>query len=78
MTKFQISRLVEKLKKKGLVERRSCEFDRRQVDVIITEEGLQLLAKASEAMDGQFEQSKSMLSEAEAAQLNNLLDAVRY
>ncbi|PHN01544.1 MarR family winged helix-turn-helix transcriptional regulator [Flavilitoribacter nigricans] len=72
------SRLVEKLKQKGLVERRSCKFDRRQVDVVITDQGLELLSQASAAMEDQMDLSKSQLSEEQAAQLNDLLDAMRY
>jgi DNA-binding MarR family transcriptional regulator len=72
------SRLVEKLKQKGLVERRSCKSDRRQVDVVITEKGLELLAQASEAMEQQMDLTKSQLSQEEAKQLNDLLDALRY
>src|SRR5690606_25499232 len=39
------SRLVEKLKLKDLVERNECPGDRRQVDVLITDAGLELLKK---------------------------------
>ena len=37
------SRLVEKLKQKEMVRRTECPKDRRQVDVVITEKGLDLL-----------------------------------
>ena len=39
------SRLVDKLLAKDLVIRRLCPHDRRAVDVIITEKGLELLEK---------------------------------
>ena len=39
------SRLVEKLRSKGLVERRQCPEDRRAVDVLINAKGLELLKK---------------------------------
>lgn len=71
------SRLVEKLKQKGLVERRACEADRRRVDVHITEKGLELLEKASQAMEEQLDPSRWQLSESEAAQLNDLLNRMR-
>ena len=45
------SRLVEKLKQKGLVERRVCPSDRRRVDVRITEDGLQLLGEVSSVLE---------------------------
>ena len=45
------SRLVEKLRKKELVERVVCEHDRRQVDIRITEKVLKLLEKCTVEMD---------------------------
>lgn len=72
------SRLVEKLKQKGLVERRSCVSDRRRVDVLITEAGLELLEQASQAMEAQLDPERWQLTQEEAAQLNELLDKMRY
>lgn len=68
------SRLVEKLKKKGLVERRTCEEDRRQVDVIITQDGLILLEELTEVIDSL---KKISLTDEEALQLSDLLDKMR-
>lgn len=69
-----VSRLVERLRKAGLVERRSSEIDRRAVDVIITSKGLELL----KVIDGQIEcledTLKDSLNEKEVMQLNRLLD----
>jgi len=39
------SRLVEKLRQKNYVERAESSIDRRKVDVIITQKGLELLSK---------------------------------
>ena len=39
-----VSRLIEKLRQKSLVERHTCSSDRRAVDLMITETGLALLA----------------------------------
>lgn len=72
------SRLVEKLKQKGLVERKSCKMDRRQVDVLITDKGLQLLGLASDAMDEQMNDIRDNLTPQQAEQLNVLLDTLRY
>lgn len=71
------SRLVDKLKTKGLVERKPCPEDRRQVNVYITEKGLELLDKASELMEGSLHAQMKNLDETEAAQLNELLDKLR-
>ena len=71
------SRLVEKLKQKGFVERRSCPSDRRQVDIMITKEGLLILEKASHAMKEELNNISDNFSEKEAKDLNELLDRMR-
>lgn len=70
------SRIVEKLRSKGLVSRTECPSDRRQVEVTITPSGLDLL----QLMDMQEEDALSEpfpLSDAEAETLNTLLDRIR-
>lgn len=71
------SRLVDKLKNKGLVERIACPEDRRRVNIYITDEGLKLLEKASELMEKDLRQQMGNISEAEAEALNDLLDKLR-
>jgi DNA-binding MarR family transcriptional regulator len=71
-----VSRLVEKLKTKGLLERNECANDRRNVDVIITVKGLDLLNELENKIDS-INDLFSTLSESEVEQLNNLLDRVR-
>lgn len=70
------SRLVEKLRVKGLVERRENDSDRRQADVIITSEGLALLIEISKPM-GKFEARSGIITEAEAKKVNDILDKMR-
>jgi DNA-binding MarR family transcriptional regulator len=70
------SRLVEKLRKKELIERVTCEHDRRQVDVRITVEGLALLNEADKVMN-QFDGLKGRLSQDEAVLLSDLLEKIR-
>ena len=70
------SRVVEVLRKKGLVQRELNSEDRRRVDVIITQKGIQLLSsieKKSEEMD----RFLSNLDKEEIKVLNNLLDKIR-
>ncbi len=70
------SRLVEKLKIKELVKREECPNDRRQVDVLITEKGLELL----EGLQEQVETANRgfvNLSLEEVNILNDLLDKMR-
>jgi DNA-binding MarR family transcriptional regulator len=70
------SRLVEKLKQKGLVLREECPADRRQVDIMITEKGLQLLNQLQEEILNQ-NNNLIQLSQQEVSQLNFLLDKLR-
>lgn len=71
-----VSRIVDRLVKKGLVERRICKSDKRLVDVFITKPGLSLLARI-DAVNHEIENPFSTLTLEEAEQLNYLLDKVR-
>ncbi|OJV19992.1 MAG: MarR family transcriptional regulator [Dyadobacter sp. 50-39] len=70
------SRLVDKLLAKNLAKRTSCESDRRAVDVVITEEGLELL-KVLDPFIEDWENRFNIISEAEAEQISALLDKLR-
>lgn len=71
------SRLVEKLKQKGLVDRLSCSEDRRRVDISITGAGLELLEKASTALETELADLMAAIEETDAAELNRILDQLR-
>lgn len=71
------SRLVDKLKQKGLVERRECPTDRRRVDILITGRGLELIGDASRAVDEMRTNAFSRLSRQENDELSRLLDKLR-
>jgi DNA-binding MarR family transcriptional regulator len=70
------SRIVDKLNSKKLVVKRECLNDRRIVDVVITEKGLELL-KSLNYIDKTAEKSFKTLSDKEINDLNNLLDKLR-
>ena len=70
------SRLIEKLRIKKLLERKEAKDDRRQVDISITEKGLELLEKIDVALE-HAEKKYETLSKAEAEALSNLLDKLR-
>jgi DNA-binding MarR family transcriptional regulator len=70
------SRLVERLRVKGLLERTIAGHDRRFANVIITEKGLSLL-KEIDKLDKEFDEKLSKLNEKEAQDLNSLLDKLR-
>lgn len=70
------SRIVDKLESKGLVQRKQCPSDRRAVDVVISEKGLEVLKEIDKQID-QWEERIRKLSEGECEQLNMLLDKLR-
>jgi DNA-binding MarR family transcriptional regulator len=70
------SRLVDKLCIKNLVERTTCKDDRRAVDLKITPEGLELLAKIDLGIQ-QSEGDLITISEGDLSLLNGLLDKLR-
>ncbi|SFU19670.1 DNA-binding transcriptional regulator, MarR family [Algoriphagus locisalis] len=70
------SRLVDKLKAKQLLERRECPTDRRQVDIVITEKGLQILDELQSHMEG-FNNQVVKLTKEETVVMNDLLDKLR-
>jgi DNA-binding MarR family transcriptional regulator len=71
-----ITRLIDRLVEKDLVTRVQGKEDRRCVEIMISDKGLELLA----TIDAQSEQIKSFMgniSEAEANELNRILDKIR-
>lgn len=70
------TRLVEKLRVKGLVKREICKNNRRQVDICVTDRGLSLLKKIDRASDA-WQSTMKNLTKAEAQELNRLLDKLR-
>jgi DNA-binding MarR family transcriptional regulator len=70
------SRLVERLRMKGLVDRKICKEDRRKSDVKITDKGLELL-KNLDYIDDSFHIIFNKINIKEAKDLNNLLDKLR-
>ena len=71
-----LTRLVDKLVKLGLLIRSTCPYNRRRVDINITEEGLALTDKIGKDVDV-FLDSIETLTDKESEQLSNLLDKLR-
>ncbi|MFL5753621.1 MAG: MarR family winged helix-turn-helix transcriptional regulator [Bacteroidia bacterium] len=70
-----LTRLCDRLVKKGLIERQYNEFNRRQVLIRITKTGLDLLRHIDPGMKKQAKKIK--LSDKEAELLSDLLDKIR-
>jgi len=71
-----VSRIVDRLYKKGLVERKESQSDRRQKDVLIAKKGLGLL-KEMVVCEQQEDTIISNLNKKEVTLLNELLDKIR-
>jgi DNA-binding MarR family transcriptional regulator len=70
------SRLVERLRKKGLVVRKICRNDRRAVDVKITEQGLALLSQL-DLKENEWHARFNRLKKDDINTLNLILDNLR-
>ncbi|MBD3637491.1 MAG: MarR family transcriptional regulator [Crocinitomicaceae bacterium] len=71
-----VSRIIDRLLKKKLIERKENKLDRRQKDVRITNEGLRIL-KEIDDLDDLIEGQLGHLSLKEVKNLNDLLDKAR-
>lgn len=70
------SRLIDKLENTGLTKRVQCPKDRRQVEITITEKGLELLKQINPIVEA-LKSALTGLNEEEAKTFNNLLDKLR-
>ncbi len=72
-----LTRLIDKLIKMRLVDRKVCEKNRRKVDVIITKEGIDYLNTITGEMEKIESGMKNKLTDQEALKLSDLLDKLR-
>lgn len=72
-----LTRLIDKLIKMKLVDRKVCEKNRRKVDVIITKEGIDYLNTITGEMEKIEAGMKNKLTDQEAVKLSDLLDKLR-
>lgn len=70
------SRVVDRLRNKGLLERCKSKSDRRSVDITITEKGLQVLAQVDQHSDF-LNNLFGNLSTEQAKIMNDYLDQIR-
>lgn len=71
------SRLIDKLVIKKLVDRKTCLSDRRQMDIKITQKGLDLLSELDAPMLMQDKEMASRLTAEEARIVSDILDRIR-
>ena len=71
------SRIIDKLVSKELITRTTCPNDRRSVDHLITQKGMELLEKVNEGLYKLYDKKFKNLNKTETEQLNKLLDKFR-
>lgn len=72
-----LTRLIDKMIKMGLVDRNVCKENRRKVDIVITSKGLDKVDKISKKLNQMYSLWEDKLSSEEAKQLSDLLDKIR-
>ena len=71
-----VSRVIDRLLKKDVIERKENKYDRRQRDIIINKKGLDLL-EIIDNEESNFIKSLEHVSESEVQLMNDLLDKIR-
>ena len=71
------SRLIDKLVAKGLVDRRQCPMDRRQVDLLLTDSGIGLVEQATELVNRGTATLFAHVADSDFQLLNRILDTLR-
>ena len=72
-----VTRIVEKLESRGLVDRKLCPADRRKMDISITPEGLKLLRQLDAKVEKLHEPMMHNLTDSEAKQLKQLIQKLK-
>jgi DNA-binding MarR family transcriptional regulator len=68
-----VTRIVDKLISKGLVERKECPTNRRKMDITITKQGLSFLQKLDKKVDAFNQPLMENLNETELKTLKKLI-----
>ncbi|MCF6308071.1 MAG: MarR family transcriptional regulator [Flavobacteriaceae bacterium] len=68
-----VTRIIDKLVSKGLVERKLCPKDRRKMDIILTEKGEDLLIILNKKVEAFHNQMENNLNKKELENLQSLI-----
>lgn len=72
-----LTRLLDKLEKKGWVKRRLCPTNRRKMDVTLTTKGLKFIEESTASIEPFAKVIKGRISDKEAEIISKLLDKIR-
>jgi len=68
-----VTRIIDKLESKGLVERTLCSKDRRKMDIILTQKGDELLSILNKKVEAFHHQMENNLNQKELETLQSLI-----
>lgn len=71
-----VTRIIDRLIRDGLVSRVNCEADRRRVDITITQKGLDILGRL-DARSDEMDKIGHGLNEEESTIMNDMFDKLR-
>lgn len=72
-----VTRIIEKLIDKGLVTKKSNTDDRRMLDVLITNAGLEVINVADDIAQKAFDDISTAITQEQAKEMADRLDAIR-
>jgi DNA-binding MarR family transcriptional regulator len=71
-----ITALIDKLEKQGMVQRTKSEADRRQINITLTQRGMDTVATAPDALQQRYVRQFELLQDWEQAQLISSLERI--
>ena len=72
-----VTRIIDKLLEKGMVERKECAVNRRKMDITITEEGLVRLSKLDKVVEDLHKPLSNNITDDEAIELKRLIKKLK-
>lgn len=72
-----VTRLIDKLLSKGMVERKECAANRRKLDITITQKGIDFLEKLERKVEHFHQSMRNNLDEKELKQLLKLINKLK-
>jgi DNA-binding MarR family transcriptional regulator len=72
-----VSRIIDRMVRKGLISRETCNADRRQVDLTLTPKGSNLLESVGDSINTVLDAFSDAASPAELQHMSDLLDRAR-
>lgn len=72
-----LTRLLDKLERKGWIKRGLCQVNRRKMDIVMTPQGIKQLEAITAALDTYMLELKKRITDKEADTVSRILDKLR-